>query len=162
MRYQNPISIEGGCRCGVVRLRITAAPVVTTACHCTGCRRMTASAFSCSAMIAEDGFEILEGKPVIGGLHGEAQHYFCPHCMSWLYTKMPMMAGFVNLRATMLDDVGWYAPFIETYTSEKLPWARTGAKYGFEKFPPMEKFGELMAEYAAQAELPGDSATDRE
>lgn len=33
----------GGCRCGRVRIRITAPPMLTTACHCTDCQRMSAS-----------------------------------------------------------------------------------------------------------------------
>ena len=37
---------EGGCRCGRVRLRVEAPPLITMACHCTGCQRMSASAFS--------------------------------------------------------------------------------------------------------------------
>ena len=34
---------EGGCRCGQVRFRIDGGPLITMACHCTGCQRMTAS-----------------------------------------------------------------------------------------------------------------------
>ena len=33
------------------------------------------------------------------------------------------MDWFVNLRPTMLDDTSWFAPFVETFTGEKLPWA---------------------------------------
>ena len=53
-----------------------------------------------------------------------------------------------NLRATMLDDPGWFEPFLETWTREKLPWASTPAQHSFEEFPPMEAFGDLIAEYA--------------
>jgi hypothetical protein len=57
---------------------------------------------------------------------------------------------FVNLRPTMLDDSAWCTPFIESYTSEKLPWAVTGAVHSFEKFPPLEAYGDLIEEFAAQ------------
>lgn len=56
---------------------------------------------------------------------------------------------FVNVRATMLDDAHWFVPFIETCTSEALPWAKTGAMHSFAAFPPMEAFGPLLAEFAA-------------
>src|SRR4051812_15071415 len=117
MHGQN-VPREGGCRCGQVRLRTTAVPLLTMACHCTGCQRMSASAFSLSAAIPSAGFAVTAGTPVIGGLHGEAQHNFCPHCMSWMFTRLPGMDFFVNLRPTMLDDPSWFAPFVETYTSE--------------------------------------------
>ena len=35
----------------------------------------------------------------------------------------------------MLDAHGWYVPFAESFTSEALPWAKTGAAFSFEKFP---------------------------
>lgn len=140
------LPMTGGCRCGAVRFRITALPIVTSACHCTGCQRMTASAYSLSAAFPEAAFVITQGEPVIGGLHGpEARHHHCDHCKSWLFTRWGDM---VNLRATMLDDHGWFEPFLETWTREKLPWASTPAQHSFEEFPPMEAFGDLIAKYA--------------
>ena len=141
---------EGGCRCGQVRLRVSAPPLLTLACHCTGCQTMSASAFSLSVAIPAAGFAVTQGEPVIGGLHGAARHYFCPHCMSWMFTRMEGLDDFVNLRPTMLDDHSWFAPFAETYVSEKLPWAATGAAHSFAKFPAMEAFGGLIQEFAAR------------
>ena len=97
---------EGGCRCGRVRLKISAKPILTMACHCTGCQRMSSSAYSLSAAIPSEGFEVTQGEPVIGGLHGASRHYFCGYCMSWMFTRPEGMDWFVNLRPTMLDDLG--------------------------------------------------------
>jgi hypothetical protein len=143
---------EGGCRCGQVRFRINAKPLLTMACHCTGCQRMTASAYSLSAAIPTDGFSITKGEPVIGGLHGASRHYFCPHCMSWMFTRPEGLDWFVNLRATMLDDPNWFTPFIETWTSEKLPWAATPAVHSFEALPEFAQYEDLTRQYAEQAE----------
>lgn len=112
---------------------------------------MSASAYSCTAMIPSEGFEITSGEPVIGGLHGAHRHYFCAHCKSWVFTRPHGFDRFVNLRPTMLGDVSWFVPFIETYTSEKLSWATTPALHSFTQFPPMENFADLMTEYAGQA-----------
>jgi hypothetical protein len=139
---------DGGCRCDRVRFRVSAAPLLTMACHCTGCQRMTAGAFSLSVAVPTPGFALTRGEPVIGGLHGAAQHYFCPYCMSWLFTRPPGMDHFVNVRATMLDDPRWFAPFVETWTSEGLPWATTPAVHSYAKLPAMEEYAALTAEYA--------------
>jgi hypothetical protein len=139
---------EGGCRCGRVRLRVSGAPLFTAACRCRGCQRMSASAFSLSSAYLAIGFEILTGEPVIGGLHGASRHYFCPHCLSWMFTRPEGADEIVNLRTTMLDEVPSEPPFIETYASAALPWAKTGASHSFPEFPPMERFGELMAAFA--------------
>ena len=148
------VSRDGGCRCGRVRFRVSATPLLTMACHCTGCQRMTGSAFSLSAAIPSDGFSVTKGEPVIGGLHGPTRHYFCSYCMSWFFTRPEGFDWLVNVRATMLDDAVWFAPFMETCTSEKLPWAVTPAVHSFEGFPAIEEYGELTKEYAQRSANP--------
>lgn len=142
---------DGACRCGGVRFKVTGAPMTTMACHCTGCQRMTASAFSLSALYPAAAFEVTAGEPIIGGLRGATRHFHCPNCLSWLFTRPDGLADFVNIRATMLENARSFRPFIETYLCEKLPWAETGAAHGFEKFPAPEAFPSLMAEFANRA-----------
>jgi hypothetical protein len=126
----------GHCRCEQVEIQIQQPPLVTMACHCTGCQRMTASAYSLSVLVPAAGFAITRGEPVIGGLHGDdAHHYHCPHCKSWLFTRPRMLPDLVNVRASVLDQRAWYKPFVETWTSEAFPWARTGAPHSFPKLP---------------------------
>jgi hypothetical protein len=139
---------DGGCRCGAVRFRVKGRPLITMACHCTGCQKMTGSAFSLSSFHALESFELLQGETVLGGLKKDLKHHFCPDCKSWMFT-FSGAGPFVNVRSTLIDDSCGYRPFIETYTCEMLPWAKTPAAHSFEKFPPMERFPELMAAYAA-------------
>jgi len=142
------IAAEGGCRCGRLRVRVAGAPLFTAACHCRGCQRMASSAFSLTSCYLSGHFEIVSGEPVIGGLHGANRHYFCPHCMSWVFTRPEGMDEIVNLRTTMLDDPPRAPPFIETFTSEALPWVKTGATHSFATFPPLERYEGLLAEFA--------------
>jgi hypothetical protein len=109
---------------------------------------MTASAFSLSALYPNDGFKVTLGEPVVGGLRGTARHYFCAFCMSWLFTRPAGMDELVNVRVTLMEDAQSFRPFIETYTSEKLPWATTSAVHSFEKFPAPESFPALLREFA--------------
>ena len=150
------LPIEGGCRCDRVRFRIGAPPLLTMACHCSGCQHMTASAFSTTIAVPTDGFAVISGETEIGGLHGaEARHHYCGWCKSWLFTRIGPDMGFVNVRATMLDDASWFVPFIETYTSEALPWARTPAPHSFAKFPAMEDYAELVEAFGEWEEESG-------
>jgi hypothetical protein len=112
---------------------------------------MSSSAFSLTAMIPAGGFEVIRGKPVIGGLHDpRLQHHFCAYCMSGVFTRVSGVDDFVNLRATLLDDASWFVPFIETCTKDKLPWATLPVRHSYEGFPPPADYAGLMAEYAAQ------------
>jgi hypothetical protein len=143
--------IEGRCRCGEIRFAVDGPPLVTMACHCTGCQRMTASAFSLSSLHLGKAFRLLAGEPVLGGLRAETRHFFCPSCMSWLFTRPEGMDAFVNVRSTLLDNAAVYTPFVETFTNEKLPWAQTGAVHSFERFPEEADFPTLLAEFAERS-----------
>jgi hypothetical protein len=107
---------------------------------------MASSAFSLSSLYSSRQFKVTKGSPVLGGLRKEPKHYFCPDCMSWLFTRT--MEDFVNIRATLLSNAHEFTPFIEAYTIEKLPWAITGAIRSYEKFPADEAWPILLKEYA--------------
>ncbi|HLV22311.1 MAG TPA: GFA family protein [Polyangiaceae bacterium] len=144
---------SGHCRCERVSLRITRPPLMTMACHCTGCQRMTASAFSLTVMVPADGFEVT-GDVVVGGLHGASKHLFCSYCLTWMFTRPEGMDSLVNVRATMLDDHSWFEPFIETFTKEKLAWASTPARHSFATLPELSHYEPLMREFAERAPRP--------
>lgn len=115
---------------------------------------MTASAYSLSVAVPATGFEIVQGAPVIGGLHGASRHYHCPHCKSWLFTRPEGLDELVNLRASMLDDHAWFVPFVETSRAEGYPWANTGAAHSFAGMPGPAEFGPLVAEFASRGARP--------
>ncbi len=111
---------------------------------------MTGSAFSLSSLFPAEAFSLISGEPVLGGLRGATRHYFCQDCKSWMFTRPEGLDAFVNVRSTLLADAAGYRPFIETFTSEKLEWAATGAVRSFEAFPPPESFPELLQQFAEQ------------
>ena len=139
----------GTCRCSNVRFEIRAAPLMTLACHCQDCQRMSASAFSLAAMIPTEGFEIVAGRPVPRPLPGSVrQHFFCPDCMTLIYTAIQGVEGRVNVRATLCHDRSWFVPFVEMMTKDKLAWAVTPAPHSFDAFPTPAEFKRLLAEFA--------------
>ena len=146
---------EGGCRCGRVRIRVTKPPLLTGACHCTGCQKMSASAYSLTVTLPADGFEVVSGAPVLGGLRGPvSHHHHCPACHGWLFTRAEGFDWFVNLRASALDDHRWFEPFIELWTDESLPWAATGARRSYPTTPELAEFEMLMTDFAREAARP--------
>ena len=141
----------GRCRCGALEIEVSAPPMMTAACHCHGCQKMTASAFSLTMMVPNEGFRVVAGAPVKGGIKGpQLDHYMCPECGSWMFTRITGNEAFVNVRPIMFDVPEWCLPFIETMTSEKLDWATTPAVHSYPAFPPMEDFQSLMTEYAGR------------
>ena len=142
------LPLAGSCRCGKVHVEITIAPIMTSACHCRGCQKMSASAFSLTAMVPAAGFSVTKGNTRRGGLgEGQLDHEFCPDCMTWMFTRIEGVDDFLNVRAALFDDTAWFTPFIETMTQEKLAWVSLPARHSFEGFPPVEEYQALMAEY---------------
>ncbi|MCD2472164.1 GFA family protein [Jiella sp. MQZ9-1] len=110
---------------------------------------MASSAYSLTMMLPEPGFAITHGATVLGGPKGpRADHHFCPDCLTWVFSRPKRIEGFVNLRSSMLDDTSDVAPFLDTWTSEKLPFAETGAPHRFPQFPPPSDMGPLARAFA--------------
>lgn len=89
-------------------------------------------------------------RPRGGGAQetGAGSHYFCGYnCKSWMFTR-PERAPAVNVRPTMLENAEWSTPFIETFTSERLPWATNSARYSFASFPAWGEFENLTREFS--------------
>ena len=148
------LPVEGGCRCGAVRFRIAADPLLTTACHCRGCQRMTGGAYSLSSLYASDRFKVTQGEPVLGGLKHGTQHLFCPSCMSWIFTRPEGMDEYVNVRSSMFDKPEAHRPYIDTHLREALPGAQTGAVEHFQTVPEDDQFGPLIGAYAQWSGTP--------
>jgi hypothetical protein len=141
--------------CGRVTMRISAAPVMSMACHCRGCQKLTGGAYSLSLMVAADAFEV-EGETEIGALHRPENGYFyCAYCKNWLYTDGIAGGQFVNFRPTLLDDANWVIPFIESNVAEKLPGVVSGAQHSFDGFPAPDQYGPLMEVYGKEGARPG-------
>lgn len=144
---------DGGCRCGATRIRVTKPPLLTMACHCAGCQKMSASAYSLSIGVSSAGFEIIAGEPVLGG-EGRDMHHFCPRCMTWMFTTPPGFDWLVNVRAPVLDDHLWIVPFMEVYTAEGYQWAKTPAPHSFATEPPAEGWKALIDAFAGEGARP--------
>ena len=141
-------SLTGACRCGTTRFEADGPPLLTMACHCRGCQRMTSGPYSLSSLYEAKRFS-LAGETVRGGLKSGPNHSFCPECMTWLSSVPEGLEDYVNVRSTLFDDASAHRPFIECWTSEGLGWGNSGAERTYETVPADEEFGELIAAYAA-------------
>ena len=142
------------CLCGQIKMRVTQPPMLSLACHCKPCQKLTSSAYSMAFIVPSAGFEVTEGTPVLGGLHGQHKQYYCGHCKGWLFTRPAQMDSIVNVRSTILDDASWVTPFIDIETADKLPGVSTGAEISFEGTPPMDEFAAAAQAYAERGARP--------
>lgn len=134
MAFPNP-PYAGSCLCGSVKVRVTALPLLTLACHCRACQKFSASAYSLTTMFPKESFTC-SGELVQGGLRSPGRnHYFCKSCMNFVYSRVGDASPRVNVRTSILDNASSFAPFVELMTKYKMPWVNLGLPRGFEEFP---------------------------
>ena len=116
----------GTCQCGGLRCVVNSQPIVTVACHCRDCQKLSASAFSLTMLIPEDSFELSSGKLKVferpAELGGSAVCYFCPTCGNRVYHENPQLPGFYRLKPGGLDDTSGILPQAHVWTSRAQPW----------------------------------------
>jgi hypothetical protein len=110
---------------------------------------MSASAFSLAVSVPSAGLSVTRGEVVAGGAQlGATRHFHCGFCKSWLFTSPELSMPVTHIRGTQFDDASWLVPFVEFWTAERLPWARTGAAHAYAAEPPLEDFVWLLQEFA--------------
>ena len=98
-------TLTGSCACGTVRFQVTAPFQTAGYCHCKRCQRRSGALWSLNAMVASDGFEILEGADAIGTWRppdGIAKS-FCTRCGGHLYSGDPGSHPSVGVRLGAVD-----------------------------------------------------------
>ena len=136
------------CRCGFVRLSAQGRPLSTGACHCEGCRRMTGGPYSLGAIYPSAAVTIKAGEVASIGADAQAGHEGCPRCASWVLTRPPGLGDIVVIRSSLFEDAGVFAPFVESFTSERLPFVGPIAPSSYERFPDPTEFPALVSAYA--------------
>jgi len=118
--------LEGGCSCGAVHYRLTAAPMFVHCCHCRDCQRQTGSAFALNALIETDCVEVLSGAPEPVAMPTESGRphdiYRCPKCRIAVWSDYGRRGVLRFVRVGTLDDPSVITPDVHIYTRSKLPW----------------------------------------
>jgi hypothetical protein len=146
MKMQTPFT--GTCQCGEVRYVVKSEPIITVACHCRDCQKLSASAFSLTMLIPAESFELISGnlqvfeRPVESG--GSALCYFCSTCGNRVYHGSPQLPGYYRLKPGGLDDTSKILPQAHVWTSRAQPW------YEFPDGVPVYETQPDLKEFLAQ------------
>ncbi|CAN5167957.1 GFA family protein [soil metagenome] len=117
--------MQGGCLCGRIRYRITAAPLATMVCHCDHCRKQSGSAFSVNLVVADDAFEVVGQESVfedVGESGLPVHRHFCSGCGSPIRSLLDAMPGVSAVKAGTLDDGSSLQPQLQIYGSRRQAW----------------------------------------
>ena len=115
-------SFEGGCLCGAVRYRATAAPLRGVICHCSMCRRHSGAPILAFVHFPKDSFRWLKSEPARYRSSRFAQRGFCPSCGSTVSMHEDVLADRVQITVGSLDDPGAVKMDDHVWAQEKVPW----------------------------------------
>jgi hypothetical protein len=116
---------QGGCQCRRVRYAAPAEPIVILVCHCTECRRQSASAFGLSFVVARERFRLLQGEPrfwwrrTASGRRLDCA--FCPDCGCRLWHQSSGFPNTLNIKGGSLDEPLDLSTATHIWVSSKLP-----------------------------------------
>ena len=123
MALAEPLS--GGCQCGAIRYEVADAPLALFVCHCTECRRQSASAFGISVIVAQAAWRVVRGEPHEWSRPTDAGNTldcaFCPACGTRLWHRRRGATDTVSIKGGSLDAPVDLAPAVHIWTSRKLP-----------------------------------------
>ena len=114
--------LTGGCLCGEVRYRITAAPVEAQYCHCRMCQRAHGAPVIAWLTVPLDGFAVTAGNPVAYRSSAKAFRHFCGSCgtpLTWREADNPRL---VDVSIGSLDNPEAIAPTMHVWTDSRIAW----------------------------------------
>lgn len=118
-------SIEGGCRCGRIRYRVTAEKLPNAcACHCRDCQTWSGSAFSLQIIVPESGLQVT-GEPALFELTSPdgsrtSRQRACPVCFTRVFNTNSARPGLAVVRAGTLDRSDELKIVAHIWTKRKL------------------------------------------
>jgi len=125
------------CFCGAVQLAFpTQGPglVTTFICHCTDCRKITASMFASNFTVSDKYLKHLRGQDNLKTFsqahsiesHATMTNHFCGTCGTLLYRVSSRFPGMSILRIGTIDDFHLHEtklkPQVEQYTKDRVAW----------------------------------------
>jgi hypothetical protein len=112
---------EGGCLCGAVRYRATAAPVRGVICHCSTCRRHSGAPALAFVHFPRESFA-WTNEPRRYRSSRYAERGFCEQCGSTVSMHEDVLLDRVQICVGTLDDPGRVRIDDHVWTSERIAW----------------------------------------
>jgi len=113
---------EGGCLCGAVRYRATAAPVRAVICHCSMCRKHSGAPALAFVHFPVESLSWIKGEPTRYRSSAYAERGFCSKCGSTLTMHEEILSDRVLVTVGSLDEAQRVRPDDHVWTKDQLPW----------------------------------------
>ena len=115
---------RGGCQCGAIRYELHGPVLRLYVCHCSECRKQSASAFGVSVFVEPAALRLTQGEPKLWSRPTDSGNVlecaFCPTCGSRLWHRRLGDATMLSIKAGSLDDPVDLTGAVHIWTSRML------------------------------------------
>src|SRR5690348_16244022 len=115
------LPIAGGCLCGQVRYKLSAAPTRLVDCHCLDCRRASGAPFVTWGTVQKSDLQIISGDVRQFAYAGRVRS-FAGCCGTTLFFTDSDSAPAIDVAIASLEQPESYAPNRTIWVEDKLPW----------------------------------------
>ncbi|CCV03329.1 conserved hypothetical protein [Mesorhizobium metallidurans STM 2683] len=114
---------KGSCLCGTVKYEVRGKLGAAIYCHCSRCRKATATAFATNAAVAASDF-VIEGESALKTFDSSpgVHRIFCSNCGSPVISSRDAMPDVVRLRLGTLDTPLLAPPTAHYFVTSKAVW----------------------------------------
>ncbi|KQT04528.1 aldehyde-activating protein [Rhizobium sp. Leaf391] len=115
---------KGSCLCSTVKYEVRGELGTAIYCHCSRCRKATATAFATNASVAASDFVIIEGEAELKAFNSSpgVHRIFCSNCGSSIISRRDAMPDVVRLRLGTLDTPLPTQPTAHYFVASKAEW----------------------------------------
>ena len=114
--------MSGGCYCGEIRFKATAAPRSQANCHCDNCGRAIGAQAVAWITVKRSDFAFEKGGPKRYRTETNAWRTFCGNCGSSLTFEGDDRPDEIDITTGTLDHPERFPPNKDVFAEEKLPW----------------------------------------
>lgn len=116
--------LKGGCYCGKVRYEVSGAPLDSTVCHCTDCRRIAAAPSVAWFTVNRTQLRFVDGELRALQSSKGVLRCFCADCGTHLTYQHDEFPDEIDISTGSLDAPDAVPPVHHTWISQKLSWVQ--------------------------------------
>ncbi len=118
--------IEGGCRCGAIRYRLSADPVAARMCWCRDCQYWACGNASVNLVVRRDALAVQGTSCTYESLADSGNHMrrsFCGQCGTQMFSESRENVEFQVVRVGTLDHPERFSPQAVIWRDSAPAWA---------------------------------------
>lgn len=116
------MSHDGGCLCGKVRFRVTAAALDSGYCHCRKCQQNSGAPVVAWVTFPIASFSWIAGEPGSYASSAHARREFCATCGGYLVFRSMRFPDEVSVNTASFDDPNAFPPRKHIFVESQISW----------------------------------------